>query len=116
MVIERGEIWWAQLNSNPIGSSPGFRRPVLIIQANAINQSNLNTVIIVAITSNLALTSIPLNVQLEPLESGLPQVSVVNVSQVQTIDKSQLEQRVQKLPSGTFQKIIQNLRHVLEMQ
>jgi len=77
----RGEIWWANL-SEPVGSEPGYRRPVLIIQDDTFNQSRINTVIVAVITSNVQLAEAPGNVSLPSQASGLPKDSVVNVSQI----------------------------------
>ncbi len=90
--VYRGEIWWAEL-PEPIGSEPGFRRPVLIVQADTFNASRIRTVVAVTLTTNLVLAEAPGNVLL-PEGSGLPHASVVNVSQVITLDKAFLRERV----------------------
>jgi mRNA interferase MazF len=115
MVMQRGELWWADLPNEPTGSSPGFRRPVMVLQTNVLNQSQLSTVVVVVITSNLNYSKALGNVVLQPLESGLPLESVVNASQIITIDKSQFIERVGQLPSGTVAKISDGLRRVLEL-
>lgn len=89
MVVERGQIWWADLGA-PEGSEPGFRRPVLVVQADAFNRSRIQTVIAVALTSNLRLVDAPGNVLVSAKASGLPKDSVANVSQVVTLDKAYL--------------------------
>lgn len=93
MVIRRGEIWWASL-PEPIGSEPGYRRPVLVIQADEFNVSRIATVIVVVITSNLRLAHAPGNVFLPRKATGLPKDSVANVSQVITLDKRFLTEKV----------------------
>ena len=95
--MQRGEIWWATLPS-PRGSEPGYRRPVLVVQSDAFNQSRLRTVIAAIITSNTALEKAPGNVLLTRKQSGLSKPSVVNVSQIVTLDKSYLTERIRKLP------------------
>lgn len=96
MVIERGEIWWATL-PEPRGSEPGFSRPVLVVQSDEFNRSYISTVVAVAITSNVFQARAPGNVFLHRKVSGLPKDSVVNISQIVTIDKSFLTKRVRKL-------------------
>lgn len=85
MVIERGEIWWADL-PDPVGSSPGLPRPVLLVQSDKFNQSLINTVVIAVITTNVRLADVAGNVLLIARQSNLPRDSVVNVSQLFTID------------------------------
>ena len=89
--MTRGEIWWASLPA-PSGSGPGYRRPVLIIQSNPFNLSRISTVIVAAITSNLSLADAPGNVRVGKADSGLSRPSVVNVSQIVTVDRSLLTQ------------------------
>lgn len=108
----RGEIWWASL-PEPTGSEPGYRRPVLIVQDNAFNQSLIQTVIVVVIPSNLDLAQAPGNVLLPRKATGLPRDSVVNVSQVVTIDKAFLSERVGSLLDDIQEAVDQGLRLVL---
>lgn len=108
----RGEIWWANL-PDPTGSEPGYRRPVLVIQDDTFNQSNINTLIIVVISSNLRLANAPGNVFLSSQESDLPRDSVINVSQILTIDKSLLTERVSSLSSNLQADVDEGLRLVL---
>ncbi len=98
MVISRGEIWWASL-PEPMGSEPGYRRPVLVAQSDNFNQSRIDTVIVVAISSNLRLANAPGNVLLPRRATGLAKDSVANVSQVVTVDKGFLTEYVGMLPS-----------------
>lgn len=113
--MKRGEIWWAELGDEPIGSAPAFRRPVVIIQSKPFNESRISTVIVAAITTNLALAEAPGNVRLSKSESGLPKPSVVNVSQVITLDKSTLTEKVKLLPSAVVQQVDAGLRLVLAL-
>ncbi len=108
----RGEIWWATLPA-PVGSEPGYRRPVLVIQDDTFNQSPISTVIIAVVTSNLQLAQAPGNVLLPCNATGLPKDSVANVSQILTIDKGFLEERVGALPSHLQEKVDEGLRTIL---
>jgi mRNA interferase MazF len=96
LVVAQGEVWWADL-AEPAGSEPGFRRPVLVIQADSLNQSRLATVICVPLTGNLHWGEAPGNLLLRAAVTGLPRDSVANVSQLVTIDKSELTERVGRL-------------------
>lgn len=89
MVVRQGEVWWADL-AEPIGSAPGYRRPVVVVQGDTFNRSRIGTVVVVPLTSNLKWADAPGNVNLEVLESGLPKPSVANVSQIVTLDRSLL--------------------------
>ncbi len=91
--MTRGEVWWAALGA-PAGSGPGFRRPVLIVQSDAFTRSAIRTVVVVAITSNVALAEAPGNVRVGRRGTGLRAESVVNVSQVVTVDKESLTKRL----------------------
>ena len=108
-MIRRGEIWWAAL-PNPVGSEPGFRRPVLVIQSDAFNESRIQTVIAVAITSNIRLAHAPGNVRLIRKDSGLPKESVANVSQLITLDRSLLTRRVRSVSQSVLQRVEAGLR------
>jgi mRNA interferase MazF len=110
--MKRGEIWWASLPA-PTGSSPGFRRPVVVVQSNPFNQSRIATVIVAVVTSNLALSDAPGNVRVEKSESGLSKPSVVNVSQLFTLDREFLTQRVRALPAEIVRDVDEGLRLVL---
>ena len=112
--MKRGELWWAAL-SPPSGSAPGYRRPVVIVQANPLNESRISTVIAVAVTSNLALADAPGNLRMAKTDSGLSKASVVNVSQLVTIDRSLLTQRVRALPGEVMRAIDDGLRMVLAL-
>lgn len=110
--MKRGEIWWASLPV-PIGSGPGFRRPVVVVQSNPFNQSRIATVVVAVLTSNLALAEAPGNVRISRQDSGLNRASVVNVSQLLTLDRSVLNQRVRVLSAENMQGIDEGLRLVL---
>jgi mRNA interferase MazF len=110
--MKRGEIWWASL-PKPTGSGPGYRRPVLIVQSNAFNNSRISTVVVAVFTSNLALAEAPGNVRVAKSESGLPKASVVNVSQVITLDRDLLTSRIKALQSKTMQQVDTGLQLVL---
>jgi mRNA interferase MazF len=114
MVMERGDIWWANL-PDPVGSNPGHRRPVLIIQSDAFNRSRINTVVVAVITSNLKLAKAPGNIFLSKRSSGLPKDSVVNVSQILTIDKTFLFEHVSTLSKRKMEQINKGLRLFLEL-
>ena len=112
MVVERGQIWWADLDA-PEGSEPGFRRPVLAMQADAFNRSRIQTVIAVALTSNLRLVDAPGNVLVSAKASGLPKDSVANVSQVVTLDKTYLTDLAGRLRGPLLADVEAGLRLVL---
>ncbi|MDT8397972.1 MAG: type II toxin-antitoxin system PemK/MazF family toxin [Pseudomonadales bacterium] len=107
--MKRGEIWWASL-PEPTGSGPGLRRPVLVIQSNPFNESRIATVVVAVVTSNLVLADAPGNVRLNKSESGLLKPSVVNVSQVLTVDRSILTEQVKALPNSVIQRVNEGLR------
>lgn len=114
MVVRRGEIWWANL-ARPRGSEPGFHRPVVILQDDAINRSAINTVVVAILTTNLDLAEAHGNVYLTRDESGLPKDSVANLTQLITLDKQHLVKRVHKL-SGLSMKYVDNgLKLVLSL-
>ena len=113
-MIKRGEIWWAEL-AGPCGSEPGFRRPVVVVQADSFNRSQIGTVVVAAITSNLELAEAPGNVGLSRRDSKLPRNSVVNVSQMLTLDRRFLAKRVSRLPGQVTEEIDAGLRLVLSL-
>ncbi len=112
--MKRGEIWWANL-PDPAGSGPGYKRPVLVVQANAFNASRIATVVVAVITSNLALASAPGNVRVAKIDSGLPQPSVVNISQIITVDRSVLANKIKALPGAAMDKVDSGLKLVLAL-
>jgi mRNA interferase MazF len=110
--MKRGELWWATLPP-PTGSGPGFRRPVLVVQADPFNASRIATAVVAVVTSNLALADAPGNVRLGKVESGLTKLSVVNVSQLVTVDRRILSARIRAVPAATMQAVDEGLRLVL---
>ncbi|CAK8713531.1 mRNA interferase [Candidatus Electrothrix laxa] len=114
MVIKRGQIWWAEL-PDTVGSGPGYRRPMVIIQANEFNRSNISTIIAAVITSNVGLAAAPGNVFLSPKMSGLPKKSIVNVSQLITLDKALCTEKVHTLSGKVMNEIDEGIRLVLKL-
>ena len=112
MVVERGQVWWADLGE-PSGSEPGFRRPLLIVQDDAFNRSRLRTVIAVVLTSNLRLVDAPGNVLIPAKTAGLPKDSVANVSQVITLDRDLLAEPVGRIRGPLLKSVDNGLRLVL---
>jgi len=112
-VIRRGDLYWADLG-RPKTSAPVKRRPVVVVQADSFNASRINTVLAAVVTSNERLAAAPGNVTLTQHVSGLPKDSVVNVSQVVTLDKSALSERVASLPAEVMAEIAVGLRLVLD--
>jgi mRNA interferase MazF len=110
--VRRGDVWWADL-PDPSGSEPGFRRPVVIVQADEFNRSRIRTVIVAVLTSNEALAAAPGNVGLTKRGTGLARDSVVNVSQLITLDKIFLTERVGSVSARKFKEIESGLRLVL---
>ncbi len=114
MVVERGSIWWADL-AEPRGSEPGFRRPLLIVQADAFNRSRIPTVVAIVLTSNLRLVEAPGNVLVSARVSGLSKDSVANVSQVITVDRDFLLEPAGALDTKTLRQVDSGLRLVLDL-
>lgn len=112
MVISQGEIWWADLPS-PVGSGPGFRRPVVVVQADALNRSRVSTVVCVPLTSNLKWALAPGNVRLTARLTGLPKDSVANVSQIVSLDKNLLTELAGKLPRSKLELILSGIDTIL---
>lgn len=112
--MRRGEIWWASL-PKPTGSGPGYRRPVLIVQADDFNASRIQTVIVAVITSNLSLAAAPGNVLCVRKDTRLSRDSVVNVSQMITLDKDLLTDRVASLKPRIVRQVEDGLRLVLAL-
>ena len=110
--IRRGTIWWAELPV-PVGSEPGYRRPVLIIQTDDFNRSRIGTVVGVVVTSHLSLAEAPGNVFLPAGETGLPRDSVANVSQVVTLDRHMLVSQERRIPPAAMRAVENGLRLVL---
>ena len=113
--MNRGEIWWAPLPV-PKGSGPGYRRPVLVISADSFNRSRLATVIVAVITTNVHLANAPGNVRISGRRTGLSQPSVVNVSQLLTVDRGLLESRAGKLDPSQLESVARGLKLALGLQ
>lgn len=112
VIIAQGDVWWLEL-PEPVGSGPGFRRPVVVVQGDPFNRSKIATVMCVPLTSNLALAKVPGNVLLTAKVSGLPKDSVANVSQVVVVDKVQLEEHVGRLPARKLALVLSGIDVVL---
>jgi mRNA interferase MazF len=112
VVISQGEIWWADLPS-PAGSGPGFRRPVIVVQGDPLNRSRIATAVCVPLTSNLKWSSAPGNLRLSARLTGLPRNSVANVSQIVTVDRALLTERVGKLPRAKQELLLSGIDLVL---
>ena len=115
MVVDRGSVWWAEL-PEPRGAEPGYRRPLLIVQADALNRSRIQTIVAVVLTSNVRLLDAPGNVLVPAKLSGLPRDSVANVSQVVTPDRDSLREQAGKLPPKVMKEVGDGLRLVLALQ
>jgi len=113
VVINQGDVYWIDLGE-PSGSEPGYRHPHVVIQNNLFNRSQIRTVIVLALTSNLKRADVPGNVLLENGEANLPRQSVANVSQVFTVDKSQLDEYIGALSPRRVREILNGIRLVIE--
>lgn len=113
MVINQGDIYWIELDE-PEGSEPGYKHPHVIVQNNLFNSSKIKTVLVCPLTTNLKRASAPGNVRLDIKESGLPKESVVNVSQVFTVDKTQLDEYVGTLSSKRITEILSGIKLLLD--
>ena len=111
-MIAQCEVWWADL-ADPIGSAPGYRRPVVVIQSDPLNRSQLATVVCVVLTSNLRWSIAPGNVLLSAKHTGLDRDSVANVSQLVTIDKRQLTERVGSIPKRQMEAVFSGIDLIL---
>jgi len=112
VVISQADVWWADLGQ-PIGSAPGYRRPVVIVQCDALNLSRIGTVVCVPLTSNLKWAQAPGNVLLLSAATGLEKDSVANVSLVTAVDKQQLTERVGKISTRQLDLILSGIDIVL---
>lgn len=113
MVVGQGEIWWADL-ADPRGSEPGFRRPVVVLQGDALNRSKIGTVICVVLTSNLRWADAPGNVMLSSKVTGLPIDSVANVSQLVTLDRDAFLERTGKLGRTKLELLFSGLDTIFD--
>ena len=112
MVVAQGEVWWADL-PDPTGSGPGFRRPVVVVQGDALNRSRLATVVCVPLTSNLGWAAAPGNVLLGTAATGLPKESVANTSQIVAVDRTLLSERVGRLARRRLDLVLAGIDVVL---
>lgn len=112
-MIAQGDVFWADLGT-PHGSAPGYRHPAVVVQNDTFNRSAINTVVVCQVTSNLSLAFSPGNVLLRKGEANLPKRSVVNVSQIVTLDKSELTRRIGTLAQSRVREIVQGIALVLE--
>jgi len=113
MVIKQGDIFCIELDE-PSGSEPGYRHPHVVIQNNVFNRSRINTVVVCALTSNLRRATAPGNVLLERGEGNLPKQSVVNISQIFTVDKTQLSEKIGTLSANRVREILNGIRLLME--
>lgn len=112
VAVAQGEIWWAELGA-PSGSEPGFRRPVVVVQGDALNRSRLATAVCVPLTSNLAWGDAPGNAVLTSRETGLKKTSVANTSQIVSLDRSVLTRRVGRLGERALARVLHGVDVVL---
>ena len=112
-MIRQSDVYWVDLGE-PEGSEPGYRHPHVVIQNNVFNQSRINTVVVCAITSNLKRAGAPGNVLLANGEAGLTKRSVVNISQVFTVDKSQLGDKIGAVASKRMREILDGVHLLIE--
>lgn len=113
MTAEQGEVWWANLGL-PSGSGPGLRRPVVVVQGDPVNRSRISTVICVVLMSNLTWETAPGNVLLRTADTGLPRDSIANVSQIVTLDRTDLTDRTGKLPPAALDLVLTGIDVVLD--
>lgn len=113
MVINQGDIFWVDLDE-PSGSEPGYRHPHVVIQNNLFNRSHINTVVVCALTSNLKRAKAPGNVLLNKGEANLPQKSVVNISQIFTVNKSELSEKIGVLSRERFNQVLEGIKLLTE--
>lgn len=113
MVINQGDVFWLDLGK-PFGSEPGYRRPHVVIQNDSYNHSLINTVVVCALTTNLALAHAPGNVPLRKGEANLPKACVVNITQVLTVDKRRFKEKIGSLTANRLQQVLQGVYVMLE--
>ena len=108
MVINQGDVYWVDLGE-PSGSGPAYRHPHVVIQNNVFNRSRINTVVVCALTSNLKRAKAPGNVLLEKGEANLPKQSVVNITQLFTVDKGDLKEKIGSLSRNRLTQVLQGV-------
>jgi mRNA interferase MazF len=114
MVIRNGSIYWIDFSPGK-GSEPAGRRPGLVVQNNALNDSKLNTVIVLAITSNLKYGELPGNVLLKKGEAHMPKACVINVTQIKSVDKSSIKEKIGTLSNEKFTEVIEGMKLVMNI-
>ena len=112
MTISQGDIYWIDMGT-PTGSKMAYRHPYVVIQNNLFNKSKINTVVVCALTSNIQKARIPGNVLLDKDEGNLPRQSVVNASQITTVDKSELTEKIGTLSSKRVNEILKGINLVI---
>ncbi len=113
MDIKQGDIYWIDFGP-PEGSQPGYRHPHVVIQNNVFNASRINTVVVCALTSNLKFAKSPGNVLLKKGEANLPKDSVVNIAQIETVDKAFLIEKIGSLSSSRIRQIVEGIKSLME--
>ena len=111
--VAQGEVWWAEL-PEPVGSGPGLRRPIVVVQGNSLNRSRISTVVCVPLTSNLAWADAPGNTVLPATVTGLPNDSVANTSQILALDRRTLAERVRRIGDRQLALIMRGIDIVLD--
>lgn len=112
-MISQGDVFWVELG-RPSGSAPGYRHPHVVIQNNVFNRSRISTTVVCSLTTNLALGAAPGNVTLKKREAGLSKRSVVNISQIFTVDKTDLVKRIGTLSPSRLREILEGVHLLLE--
>jgi len=113
MVINQGDIFWVDLGK-PSGSEPGSKHPHMVVQNNLFNKSRINTVVVCTLTSNLRRAKAPGNILLDPGEANLPEQSVINISQLYTVDKRDLTEKIGTLSDQRVQEVLEGIHLLLE--
>jgi mRNA interferase MazF len=113
LIINQGDIFWLKLRT-PNGSEPGFRRPYVVVQNDVFNASRINTAVVCAVTSNFKWAKAPGNVTLNKGEANLSKKSVVNISQVVTVDRSYLEDKIGSLSSERIKEVIEGMKLLID--
>lgn len=113
MIIRQGDLFWVDFG-HPSGSAPGYRHPHLVIQNNLFNQSKINTVVVCALTSNLKRAEAPGNLLLSKGEANLKKQSIVNTSQIVTVDKADLVEKIGTLAPARMKQVIEGIKLLLE--
>ena len=113
MEIRQGDIFWIDLGV-PQGSDPGYKHPHVIVQNNIFNLSRINTVVVCALTSNLKLSKAPGNILLKKGEGCLKKDSVINISQIITVDKADLVEKIGRLSPARIKQIVDGIKLLIE--